>query len=58
MTRLVTASSVTAEAGTLTKIVYDFVPGRHRYSLGGTRFEMTEFQVSEVGNSVFQEVVR
>jgi len=26
------------------------------WASGGTRFEMTEFQISEVGNSVFQEI--
>lgn len=27
-----------------------------RWMAGGTRFEFTEFQVSEIGNSVFQEI--
>jgi hypothetical protein len=26
------------------------------WAAGGTRFEMTEFQISEVGNAVFQEI--
>lgn len=101
MTRLVTATSVTAEAGPLTRIVYDFVARQAQvltagvkspmdwqsvaefvderefkrvgayleefnwpqyrefltnWSSGGTRFEMTQFHVSEVGNTVFQEI--
>jgi hypothetical protein len=27
-----------------------------RWAAGGTRFEMTEFYVSEIGNTVFQEI--